>query len=270
MTPLAKLLEAALFASPRPIPFDALATLDPEASPAALSSALDELREHYDVDGHGVELVEQGGGWQILTRPEYTEAIERAQVSVRPQRLSAASLETLAIIAYRQPIGRAEVEEIRGVAVGSVLKSLHERNLIDIVGRSEGIGRPLLYGTTPLFLEQFGLRHLEELPRADELAIALRGAGGLVSAPVEPPPPLLPLGEGLVTPPAPDTTVGDVEPDAEVVTAMPQAESVEAPGDDDALAAEPDASEPVAFESDVSDESPYASADGHDAPARAE
>jgi segregation and condensation protein B len=195
VTPLAKLLEAALFASPRPIPFDALATLDPEASPAALASALDELREHYDVDGHGVELVEQGGGWQILTRPEYTEAIERAQVSVRPQRLSSPSLETLAIIAYRQPIGRAEIEEIRGVAVGSVLKSLHERNLIDIVGRSEGIGRPLLYGTTALFLEQFGLRHLEELPRADELAIALRGAGGLVGTPVEPPPPLLPLGE---------------------------------------------------------------------------
>jgi len=198
VTPLAKLLEAALFASPRPIPFDALATLDADASPAALSSALDELREHYDVDGHGVELVEQGGGWQILTRPEYTEAIERAQVSVRPQRLSSPSLETLAIIAYRQPIGRAEIEEIRGVAVGSVLKSLHERNLIDIVGRSEGIGRPLLYGTTPLFLEQFGLRHLEELPRADELAIALRGAGGLVGTPVEPPPPLLPLGEHIL------------------------------------------------------------------------
>ena len=182
MTPLAKLLEAALFAAPRPIPLDALATLDAESSLAAVASALDELREHYDVDGHGVELVEQGGGWQILTRAEYAEAIERAQVAVRPQRLSAASLETLAIIAYRQPIGRAEIEEIRCVAVGSVLKSLHERGLIDIVGRSEGIGRPLLYGTTSQFLEQFGLRHLEELPRADELAIALRGAGNAVLA----------------------------------------------------------------------------------------
>ncbi len=180
MTPLAKLLEAALFAAPRPIPLESLATLDPEASPAAVAAALDELREHYDVDGHGVELVEQGGGWQILTRAEYAEAIERAQVAVRPQRLSSAALETLAIIAYRQPIGRAEVEEIRGVAVGSVLKSLHERGLIDIVGRSEGIGRPLLYGTTAQFLEQFALRHLEELPRADELAIALRGAGSAV------------------------------------------------------------------------------------------
>jgi segregation and condensation protein B len=174
---LAKLLEAALFASPRPIPTEELAALDPDASPAAVQSALDELREHYDVDGHGVELVEVGAGWQVLTRPEYTEAIERAQLAARPQRLSAAALETLAIIAYRQPIGRAEIGEIRGVDVGAVIKGLHERGLIDVVGRAEGLGRPLLYGTTPAFLEQFALRHLEELPRVDELAIALRKDG---------------------------------------------------------------------------------------------
>ena len=174
MNSLAKLLEAALFASPRPMAVDELAALDPEATPAAVQAALDEIREHYDVDGHGVALVAVGAGWQILTRPEYTEAIERAQFAVRPQRLSPAALETLAIIAYRQPIGRAEVSEIRGVDVGAVLKNLHERGLVDVVGRAEGLGRPLLYGTTPSFLEQFGLRHLEELPRSDELAIALR------------------------------------------------------------------------------------------------
>ncbi len=177
MNPLAKLLEAALFASPRPIATEELAALDADASPAALQSALDELREHYDVDGHGVELVELAGGWQVLTRPEYTEAIERAQMAVRPQRLSPAALETLAIVAYRQPIGRADVAEIRGVDVGAVLKSLHERGLIDVIGRAEGLGRPLLYGTTGLFLEQFALRHLGELPRVDELAIALRKNG---------------------------------------------------------------------------------------------
>ena len=181
MNSLAKLLEAALFASPRPIPTEELAGLDDDASKAAVQSALDELREHYNVDGHGVELVEQGGGWQILTRPEYTEAIERAQMAVRPHRLSGAALETLAIVAYRQPIGRAEIAEIRGVDVGAILKSLLERALVEVVARGEGLGRPLLYGTTPLFLEQFALRHLEELPRIDELAIALRS-----SAPVEP------------------------------------------------------------------------------------
>ena len=181
MNSLAKLLEAALFASPRPIPTEELAGLDDDASKAAVQSALDELREHYNVDGHGVELVEQGGGWQILTRPEYTERIERAQMAVRPHRLSGAALETLAIVAYRQPIGRAEIAEIRGVDVGAILKSLLERALVEVVARGEGLGRPLLYGTTPLFLEQFALRHLEELPRIDELAIALRA-----SAPVEP------------------------------------------------------------------------------------
>ncbi len=176
MTPLAKLLEAALFASAVPVPVADLRAMAAHADEGdtTLESALEELRDHYDADGHGVELVEVAGGWQILTRPEYTEAIERAQLAARPQRLSAAALETVAIIAYRQPIGRAEIEEIRGVGAGAILKSLNERGLIDIVGRGEGLGRPLLYGTTSAFLDQFALRHLEELPRADELAIALR------------------------------------------------------------------------------------------------
>jgi len=137
VTPLAKLLEAALFASAVPVPADALRAIASHADDGetTLEAALEELRNHYDTDGHGVELIEVAGGWQILTRPEYTEAIERAQLASRPQRLSAAALETLAIIAYRQPIGRAEIEEIRGVGAGAILKSLGERGLIDIVGR---------------------------------------------------------------------------------------------------------------------------------------
>jgi segregation and condensation protein B len=174
VSPLAKLLEAALFASNRPIAVEELAALEPDASRAELLAALGEIRDAYNVNGHGVELVELGEGWQILTRPEFTDTIERAQLAVRPHRLSGAALETLAIIAYRQPLGRAEIEEIRGVNCGAILKSLHERGLVEVVGRAEGVGRPLLYGTTSLFLEQFALRHLEELPRADELAVALR------------------------------------------------------------------------------------------------
>lgn len=176
VTSLAKLLEAALFASAHPIMVDDLVNLahDKEVGEEEVKTAITELKEHYDTDEHGIELLEVAGGWQILTRAEYTEAIERAQLAARPQRLSAAALETLAIIAYRQPIGRAEIEEIRGVGAGAILKSLHERELIEVTGRAEGLGRPLLYGTTPLFLEQFALRHLEELPRSDELAIALR------------------------------------------------------------------------------------------------
>ena len=162
---------------------------DGDTTEADVVSALEDLRRHYDEDGHGVELIEVGGGWQILTRPEYTETIERAQLAARPQRLSAAALETLAIVAYRQPIGRAEIEEIRGVGAGQMLKSLHERELIEVVGRGEGMGRPLLYGTTPGFLEQFALRHLGELPRADELAVALRDPNAPTPvAPAEQPP----------------------------------------------------------------------------------
>jgi segregation and condensation protein B len=176
VTPLAKLLEAALFASGHPVATSDLRNMvaDDEASAEDVAAALDEIKRHYDDDGHGVELIEVAGGWQILTRPEFTEVIERAQLAARPQRLSAAALETLAIIAYRQPIGRAEIEEIRGVGAGQMLKSLHERELIEVVGRGEGMGRPLLYGTTPAFLEHFALRHLGELPRGNELAIALR------------------------------------------------------------------------------------------------
>jgi segregation and condensation protein B len=173
---LAKLLEAALFSSAHPVAMSDLKAMvtDAETTADDVTAALHELRRHYDEDGHGVELIEVAGGWQILTRPEYTETIERAQLAARPQRLSAAALETLAIIAYRQPIGRAEIEEIRGVGCGQMLKSLHERELIEVTGRGEGMGRPLLYGTTPGFLEQFALKHLAELPRADELAVALR------------------------------------------------------------------------------------------------
>ncbi len=184
---LAKLLEAALFSSAHPVATADLKAMaaDGETTEADVVTALSDLRRHYDEDGHGVELIEVAGGWQILTRPEYTETIERAQLAARPQRLSAAALETLAIVAYRQPIGRAEIEEIRGVGAGQMLKSLHERELIEVVGRGEGMGRPLLYGTTPGFLEQFALRHLGELPRADELAVALRDP----NAPPAPAPP---------------------------------------------------------------------------------
>ncbi|GAC1515161.1 MAG: SMC-Scp complex subunit ScpB [Gemmatimonadaceae bacterium] len=181
MTPLAQLLEAALFASARPIMLSELGELDPHASLDALNDALEEIRDCYGGTGHGVELVEIGGGWQLLTRAMFTEAIERAQLAGRPQRLSAAALETLAIIAYSQPIGRAEIGEIRGVDVGAVIKSLHERALIEVVGRGEGLGRPLLYGTTAAFLEHFALRHIDELPRADELEVSLRGGRGLAS-----------------------------------------------------------------------------------------
>jgi segregation and condensation protein B len=172
VSPLAKLLEAALFAASRPLTLGELASLEP-AGEAALRAALAELQAAYG-DQHGVELAEIADGWQFLTRREYAEAIERAQFALRPRRLSPAALETLAIIAYRQPVARTEVDEIRGVDSGAVIDKLLERGLIEVAMRGEGLGRPLLYGTTPQFLEILGLKDLDQLPRLEELSVALR------------------------------------------------------------------------------------------------
>jgi segregation and condensation protein B len=180
VNPLAKLLEAALFAAARPLTFEEICSLDPDTGEQAIRDSLAEIAAAYG-DDHGVELVEIGEGWQFLTRREYAETIERAQFTLRPRRLSPAALETLAIIAYRQPVGRLEVDEIRGVDSGAVIDKLVERGLIEVVTRGEGLGRPLLYGTTAPFLETLGIKDLGELPRLDELSVALRPP-----APVEP------------------------------------------------------------------------------------
>jgi len=174
VSPLAKLLEAALFASSRPLTVEELATLDAESGEAAVRAALEEIAAEFDGDRHGVSLTEIAGGWQFLTRREHAESIDRAAFALRPRRLSPAALETLAIIAYRQPVGRIEVDEIRGVDSGAVIDKLVERGLIEVASRGEGLGRPLLYGTTPQFLELLGLVDLEELPRLEELSVALR------------------------------------------------------------------------------------------------
>ena len=174
MTPLAQLIEAALWSASRPLTVEELQTLDAEASLADVRTALDQLREHYDFDQHSVELIELAGGFQVLTRPHFAQAIEAAQFAVRTPKLTGAALETLAVISYRQPVGRAEIEEIRGVNAGGVLRALQERGLIEVVVRSEALGRPLLYGTTPYFLELLGLKDLSDLPRTEELSVALQ------------------------------------------------------------------------------------------------
>jgi len=174
VNPLAKLLEAALFAASRPLTLEDLASLEPAAGEAAIRAALADLEQAFATDEHGVELVQIAEGWQFLTRREYAEAIGRTGIAQRTRRLSPAALEALAIVAYRQPVGRLEIEEIRGVDSGAVLDKLVERGLVEVVTRGDGLGRPLLYGTTPGFLEILGLKDLGELPRLEELSVALR------------------------------------------------------------------------------------------------
>lgn len=173
MDRLTRLLEAALFSASRPLPLEELRRLDPEVSADAIAAALVALRTLYDEAGHGVELAELADGYQIVTRMDLADAIAEARIVDRPRKLSAAAMETLAIVAYRQPVGRAEIEEIRGVVSEGVLRMLAERGLIEVVGRGEGLGRPLLYGTTAQFLEILGLRSLDDLPRLEELSVAL-------------------------------------------------------------------------------------------------
>lgn len=173
MNPLVQLIEAALFSAARPLTVEELQTLEQDASLADVRQALDQLREAYDFNQHSVEVVELAGGFQIVTRPQFAAALERAQFAIRTPKITGAAMETLAVIAYRQPVGRAEIEEIRGVNAAGVLRTLQERGLIEVVGRGEELGRPLLYGTTSLFLETLGLRDLTDLPRAEELNIAL-------------------------------------------------------------------------------------------------
>jgi segregation and condensation protein B len=135
-----------------------------------LESTLEQLSKEHTEANRSYRLVCVAGSWQFVTQPDYAPWL-KALVGhkIRPPRLSQPSLETLAIIAYRQPITRAEIEQVRGVAVDGVMQTLLERDLVEQVGRAEVVGRPMTYGTTSAFLEYFGLRSLEDLPAADEL-----------------------------------------------------------------------------------------------------
>jgi segregation and condensation protein B len=161
-------IEALLFSSDQPLPLTLIAE-SVESPPEACLSALATLGDAYAARGAGVELREIAGGWMFVTAPAQAEWVGRMLRGKRRMRLSRAALETMAIIAYKQPVTKSEVEAIRGVDSSAVLGTLLERNLVTIRGRSKVVGRPLLYGTTQEFLDYFGLRDLSELPRPEEL-----------------------------------------------------------------------------------------------------
>lgn len=165
-----RIIEAALLAAPAPLPVSELRRLfedDPGAD--LVRKLLEELRAEWFAAGRGVELVQLATGWRFQTRPEYQVYLDRLKEE-KPPRYSRAVMETLAIIAYRQPVTRGDIEEVRGVAVSpNILKTLESRGWIDVVGHRDTPGRPALFATTRRFLDDMGLRSLTELPALTEI-----------------------------------------------------------------------------------------------------
>lgn len=228
MSPLHRVLEALLFASDKPIsaaecvkylkgaveavPEDAEVAALAKTKQDAVAEALRELGAEYEEQQRGFRLVESGSGWKAVTAPDAVPWVRQLFPENRPARLSPSALETLAIVAYRQPITRADIEAVRGVNVDGVMQTLLERGVIRISGRADVPGRPLLYGTTEFFLEHFGLRSLDELPNCAELRrVELPVAAKDDSQPD------LPLDEAAGTNGAAETPATEIEPAGEAL-----------------------------------------------------
>ena len=178
MAELRAIIESLLFVSEVPLSLVKLKTILAMHTHGEIIQALEELRQEYDDVRHGFSLDEVAQGYQFRTKPEYGEWIRKLK-KIIPTRLSQASLETLAVIAYKQPILRSEIESIRGVDVGGILRLLLEKNLIKILGRKNVPGRPIIYGTTHKFLEFFSLKDISSLPTLEEMGELMESASSL-------------------------------------------------------------------------------------------
>ncbi len=165
--PLKSLVEALLFVSGSPVTVEQLVKALEGVSAHQIREALDQLSQEYEVSEKGIKILEVAQGYQMVTRRELAPWIKRF-LQQTPMRLSRQCLETLAIAAYRQPMTRLEIEQIRGVSADGTIQTLLEKGMIRITGRKAVLGRPFLYGTTPLFLERFGLVSLQDLPKLEE------------------------------------------------------------------------------------------------------
>ena len=191
-------LEALIYVSTHPLTPRDIEKVLGGVPKKAWQAALEEIRAEYARDGRGLQLVEVAGGFQITTRPEYNDWVRELLDPRAPTRLSVQALETLAVIAYKQPVTLPEIIDLRGVKSGGVIKTLLEKRLIRITGRKEVVGRPMLYGTTKEFLLHFGLKDVGDLPRIEEFAAVLGedvDVDGLRRAIDAPRPAEVPLGE---------------------------------------------------------------------------
>ncbi|MBI2899568.1 MAG: SMC-Scp complex subunit ScpB [Planctomycetes bacterium] len=169
MDQLKPMVEAVLFVSDEPLSAQKIKDFIPDADVAAVKSTIDALRADYESSGRAFTIEEIAGGYRMLTRPVYADIIARLRKARAEKKLSQAAIETLAIVAYRQPIKRVDIEAIRGVQSGEILRALMERNLVRIAGRDTVPGNPVLYGTTKEFLEVFGLNSVTDLPKPEEI-----------------------------------------------------------------------------------------------------
>jgi segregation and condensation protein B len=163
-------IESLIFISHKPLTIDELKSLFEDVDPEKLRALIDTLKKEHEDRNSGVRIAEIAGGFQMVTSPDNATVIKEFYKIKSTEKLSGPSLETLAIIAYKQPVTRVDIEAIRGVNCDGVVRSLLEKNLIRVVGRKEVIGRPFVYGSTRMFLDYFGLKSLEELPRIEEFA----------------------------------------------------------------------------------------------------
>ena len=177
-SPQVAAVEAALFATDEPLPARRLAAAAGLADAAAARRLVRKLQALYDQDGSAFRVEELAGGYQLLTRPDLHTWLVRLKRTGNDLRLSAAMRETLAIVAYRQPIMRADIEAIRGVHTGEVLRQLLEKGLVRIAGRDPSLGRPVVYATTRKFLQVFGLKNLRDLPQAEQFRPPAKATAG--------------------------------------------------------------------------------------------
>ncbi|MGQ9632561.1 MAG: SMC-Scp complex subunit ScpB [bacterium] len=169
---IGNIIECLLFTTPDPIPLSEISSVL-EIDESTARRVIERLQSEHDREKRGLEIVAIAGGYQMRTRMEYAGWIRKFHQIEKDRRLSRSLLETLAIVAYRQPATKPEIEAIRGVRCDRAIANLLEKNLIKIVGRRDSVGRPIMYGTTLEFLKQFGLRDISELPKAEELSLPL-------------------------------------------------------------------------------------------------
>ena len=233
MEDLKNIVESILFVAEEPLTVDRIRQVAEEATASEIRDALQELIREYETRQGGFYLREVAGGYQFRTRPSYTEWVKRL-LSPKPPRLSRAALETLAIIAYKQPVIRSDVEHLRGVECGGVLRVLMERSLIRVLGRKSIPGRPLIYGTTRRFLEVFDLKDLKDLPSPQEIESVARKKFNVTDESDQ---------NGIQEPPAPDQPAGEKDQESAASPTEDHISAAAGPEDAGTIAAEPEIDE---------------------------